>query len=373
MYKRRWAIAIKQRMAPWALELATAIRDCLLVLDHSVMIVMDGDPKGLDADILLLPVVLGDYPMYCSALRRGGSERPTTLLWLMDPLPPKGMLPEAESIGLKACRWRDRFGLRYPGDLPRWKKLLSLLRLRVWAYKKCSAPGFRNVCRLIRHTHGCEDDWPQIRGVMENWQDILDSHDEGWIDHLIVSTDQRRRFLLNRGIPAYFIPIGAHDSMGRNLGWKRDIPVAFLGSRKYGRRAILLNALGARLKEKGIPFIQVERGLDGVQRCEWFNRIRILVNLHNFSWNPAWLRFLMAARCGTLVVSEPVDDNHPMTAGVHYVAAKLEEMPDVIGRLLEDHSEIDRMTAAADILCKSELTLLHAVEKLTHLVDKRRT
>jgi hypothetical protein len=122
--------------------------------------------------------------------------------------------------------------------------------------------------------------------------------------------------------------------------------------------------LSKRLKEKGIPLARMTEGCYGEKRCEWLNRIPILVNLHNFSWDPAWIRFLMAARCGTLVVSEPMSDEHPMTAGVHYIEAALDEMPAVIGKLLDDPTKIRRVTLAAADLCQHELTLLRATEKL---------
>lgn len=366
MSKIRWAVAIQSKTVPWELELPTAICRCFQQLGHSASLVQDGDPAGLEADVLLLLTVLGNYPAYCQKLKHCGSQRPVTILWQMDPLPPEYLPPEAESAGLKASRWRNSFRLHQPADMPRWKKLCTLFRLRVWSYKKLSAPGFRKACHLIKRNNCGDDfDWPQIRGVMENWQDILDSHNDGWMDHFVVSTNQRRRFLMSRGITAHFIPVGGHEYMGRDLGLRRDILVGFLGSIKYGRRAVMLKRLGERLKKKGILLTQVEKGCYGEQRCEWLNRTRILINLHNFSWNPAWIRFLMAARCRTLIVSEPMNDEHPMVTGIHYVAVTLDEMPEVVCKLLEDQEKIDQITSAAAILCQHELTLLHAVEKLS--------
>ena len=72
----------------------------------------------------------------------------------------------------------------------------------------------------------------------------------------------------------------------------------------------------------------------------------------------------MAAKCGTLVVSEPMHDEHPMIAGVHYIEAALDEMPEVIGKLLDDPAITRQVTSAAADLCQHELTLLRATEKL---------
>ena len=369
MSKTSWAVAVQSKNYPPDLELPTAICRCLQQLGHPTDLVQDGDPAGFGADVLLLLTNLGNFPVYCRRLKRSGSQRPAAILWQMDPLPPENLPPEAEAVGLKASRWRDRFWLHQSAAaMPRREKLCTLFRLREWANKQCSAPGFRKASRLIKRSAGGDFDWVQVRAVMTNWRRILDSHNEGWVDHFVVSTNQRRRFLTSRGFTAHFIPVGACEEMGHDLGLHRDIPVGFLGTTRYGRRAVMLERLSGRLKGKGIPLSQMVGGCYGERRCEWLNRTRILVNLHNYSWNPAWIRFLMAAMCGTLVVSEPMNDEHPMMAGVHYVAAAVDEMPEVIGKLLDAPEKIRQITSAAADLCQHELTLLRAVERLSGLV-----
>jgi hypothetical protein len=363
--KTRWAVSVQSKNIPLDLELSAAICQCLQQLSHEAVLVQDGEPAGLEADVLLLLTYLGNYPAYCRRLKNCGSQRPKTILWQVDPLPPENLPPEAEAVGLKATRWKDRFRLHQSAaGMPRWKKLCTFFRLREWANKQCSAPGYRKASRLIQWRSGEEFNWVQVRGAMETWRRIQDAHREGWLDQIAVSTNPRRRFLASRGITAPFIPVGAHEAMGCDLGRPRDIPVGFLGNVKPSGRAHKLERLSKRLKEKGIPLARMTEGCYGEKRCEWLNRIRILVNLHNFSWDPAWIRFLMAARCGTLVVSEPMSDEHPMIAGVHYIEAALDEMPAVIGKLLDDPTKILRVTSAAADLCQHELTLLRATEKL---------
>lgn len=367
MKKINWAIAIRSKTTPSELELPTAISHCIRQLGYTAALVRDGEPEGLSADILLFLFTLGDYPMYRLKLKNHSVKRPLTILWQIDPLPPDDSPPEAEIAGLKAARLRKIFGLYEPTDMSRWKKLITFYRLRVSAYKLFSAPGFRKACRLIKNHCGGDFEWTHIRGIIENWQDILESYNDGWVNHFVTSTNQRRIFLMNRGIKADFVPVGAHEYMGSYLGLRRDIPVGFLGSIKKGRRAAILENLSNKLKEKGILLVQVEKGLYGKQRCEWLNRTRILINLYNYSWSSAWIRFLMAARCKTLVVSEPIDDEHPMKTGVHYISANWEEMPEVICELLNNPEKIDRITSAAYLLSQEELTLLHSVEKISKI------
>lgn len=370
MSKVRWAIAVQSKTVPWDMELSEAICQCFQELGYSAFLAQDGDPEGLKADVLLLTNVLGKYPVYCRKLKECGSKRPVTILWQMDPLPPEDLPPEAESAGLAACRLRDFLRLRHPAERLWWQKWLTLYRQRVWFYQQFSAPGFRKACRLVKRSHDGEFDWLLIRGVMENWQDILDARDEGWLDHIVVSTNQRRRFLTKRGIDAHFIPVGAHEYMGRDLGLPRDIPVGFLGYIKHGKRAGKLRHMGERLKKNGIPLTQTVKDCYGEQRCEWLNRTRVLVSLNKYPWNPAWIRLLMAASCGTLVVSEPMNDEHPMVEGVHYIAALPDEMPEVICKLLDDRERIERITSAAAALCRNELTLINSVEKLSRLGER---
>ncbi len=203
---------------------------------------------------------------------------------------------------------------------------------------------------------------------MSSWRALLDSHEEGWIDHYVMSTHQRYHFLSGHGIAAHFIPMGACEEMGADLGVPRDQPVGFLGHIKYGRRAEMLAGLQECLRRRGVPLTQAVNDCYGEKRMAWLNRTRILINLHSFSWSPAWIRFLFAAQCGTLVVSEPMKDEHPMVAGVHYIAASQKEMPDVICELLKEPEKIHRLTAAASDLCHRELTLHRAVERLAQLV-----
>jgi hypothetical protein len=368
--KISWAVAIKSKKIFFELEFATAISKCLQQLGHSVILVEDGDHAGLQTNVLLLLINLANFPQYCHELKKHSKNRPVTVLWQMDPLPPENLTPEAEAAGLKASLWADRFGLHQSlSNMSRWEKLYRLVRLREWADKQCSASGYRKACRLIKFNGGGDFDWKQIRGVMMGWKRLLDSHQQGWVDHFIMSTNQRRRFLASRKIASEFIPVGAHEEMGRDLGLPRDIPVGFLGNIKHGRRAMMLERLEQRLQQNGITLNKMTQDCYGEKRCQWLNRTRILISLHNYSWNPAWIRFLLAAKCGTVIVSEPMNDEHPMVPGIHFISSTLEEMPDTILKLLNDSEKIQQVTKTAAELCDTELTLFQSMKKMSRFVE----
>jgi hypothetical protein len=353
-------------------ELGVAVCRCLQQLGHSSKLVFDGEISGLEADFLLLLINLGNFPGYSDQLRRRVSRRPVVVLWQMDPLPPVELDAEVERIGLTAFRWKKVFHLnRSAASMPRWKKLLTLIRLREWAFKQCSAPGYRRAWRRMLDTPGLRGDfdWQQVRGVMKAWAYIREAHEDKWVDFFVASTQQRQRFFAKHGIVSDFVPVGAYAETGRDLGTPRDIPVVFLGTAKHGRRAAILDELGRSLRQRGIRFQRIESGCYGEERTALLNRTRILVNLHQYPWSPAWIRFLMAATCGALVVSEPTEDDRPFVAGLHYVAATPEEMPDTIARLSNDEENRARLARAASALCQTELTLLNAVRSLCALVS----
>ncbi len=125
MSKTRWAVAAQSRHSAFDWELATATCRYLEQLGHSASIVHDGDHSGLTADVLLLLINLGHYPAYCEKLRRGGSRRPKSILWQMDPLPSPAWPDEALDAGLNAARWKGRFRLHQSSAMPRWKKFFA--------------------------------------------------------------------------------------------------------------------------------------------------------------------------------------------------------------------------------------------------------
>jgi hypothetical protein len=290
----------------------------------------------------------------------------------MDPLPPPNISARAAAIGLAAAGWRRRFGLaQSAASMSRGRKLVTLIRLREWLCKVASSYGFRRAWRLMQSdvAEPIEVDWRQLRGVMQNWRSILEARQEGWLDHLAASTVQRSRFLEDRRMPAAFIPVGACEEFGSELGIPRDIDVLFLGRVKHGRRSALLSQLEEALHAQGASMHVVVDDCYGTARTRLLNRSRVLLNLHTYPWSPAWIRFLMAARCGAAVVSEPTEDRQPFEPDVHYLAAPAGELVAAVCRLLADEPARARLARAATELCQERLTLVRSVQSLRSLVS----
>ena len=215
-------MAAHRRDSTFEVELGVAVCRCLQQFGHSAKLVYDGEAAGLDADVLLLLINLGQFSRILRPIEAGRCRVGRRwLLWQMDPLPPVGLDPEAERIGLAASRWKSILRLnRSAAAMPRWEKLLTLIRLREWAYKQFSAPGFRRSWRIMQNTPGMDHDfdWQQVRGVMKAWSIIREAHHGNWVDYFVASTQQRQRFFNERGIMADFVPVGAYAEAGRGTG-----------------------------------------------------------------------------------------------------------------------------------------------------------
>ena len=92
--------------------------------------------------------------------------------------------------------------------------------------------------------------------------------------------------------------------------------------------------------------------------------------LHQYSWSPAWIRFIYASVCGACVVSEPMVDDKPFQAGIHYAQAAIDAMPVVIEELLKNEPERTRLVRSAEELCRTTLTLQRSVEAIKRIVTQ---
>lgn len=366
-----WAVA-DVRLEPAAGSLLeSAFCEHLRQLGYPTSLVADGDPAGLEADILLFMNNLADFGIYRKWLAGGARRRPVTAVWMRETLPPESTPSEAESIGLAAARWHYRLGLLHPKDrLTPVQKLLTLRNLRHWLYKQLSGMGYRKACRLIANADPrlAETQWALIRGAMQNWECLYRIRQEGWLDHCIVSTQQRQRFLGERGWQAHFVPVGSYPRNGRPLGLPRDIDVVFLGYLRKDRRVRLLEQLKRDLSARGISIELITANCFGEDRTQLLNRTKILLMLHQYPWSPAWDRFVLAAQCGACVVSEPMGDDAPFRAGVHYATAGCDRMPALIEHLVRNDVERNQLVEAAAKLCTGVLTLHNSVRKIAGII-----
>lgn len=368
-----WAVAVDRLGSATTLERGRHVRDCLKALGHAAILVEDGDPAGLRADVLLFMENVADFGCYRLHFATRPAERPVTAVWMLETLPPDCLDAETERIGCRAAQWNERLGLVRPKSRDSaWRRRVTLRGFRQWLYKFVSGFGFRRVRRRLieRDATLIDDGWKQFRGAMLNWHVLRQARSAGWLDHCLVSTQQRQRFLADRGWRAPFVPVGWHPANGRLLDLKRDIDVLFLGYLRNDRRRRHLDRLERELAERGIALTRVTGGCFGEDRVQLLNRTRTVLMLHQYSWSPAWIRFMFAGSCGACVVSEPIADNQPFRRDVHRVEAPVAEMPAVIGALLADEARRSAIALEAHRFCQTRLTMENSVREIVAHVNR---
>jgi len=372
---RLWAVAVDRESTATTRDRGRHVCHCLQDMGSRVILVEDGDEAGLEADVLLFMENLADFGKYRFKMSRPRGKRPITAVWMLETLPPSSLPATAERSGKTAAAWHYRLGLRLPKSrLSRLERLVSLRSPRQWLYIRLSGIGFRTAFRdMAINEPGLKDNhWKQARAALQNWDCLQRTREEGWLDHIIVSTRQRQQFLEGRGWTAPFVPVGAHPDHGRLLDIDRDLDVVFIGYLRNDRRRRLLAQLKTDLDARGIHLEIVTGNCFGEERTRLLNRTKLVVMFHQYTWSPAWIRFIYASVCGACVISEPMADDQPFREGIHYAASSASAMPETIEGLLKNDSERTRLAQAARELCQSSLTLQRSVEEITEIVNRTR-
>lgn len=109
------------------------------------------------------------------------------------------------------------------------------------------------------------------------------AYEQGWLDILFEFSEYFTNYLNKIGIPAIFIPWGAHPDWYENLGVKRDIDVLWMGSWRTRKRRNTFNQLKSKLEPLGVKFFiadnEVHPFIYGKLRTELLNRSKITLNL----------------------------------------------------------------------------------------------
>lgn len=338
-------------------ELIHLVRISLSPLGFEVRRITPPEVSGRDWDGFLWLGNGDGLQPFADAVAGLGRNRPPTLLWQLDPLPPPDLPPEAEEIGLRVARWDEgpasaslrRIVFRLIPFRRQWIRLARSWGLRRLENlgpvgREFAQPGGATVARLSRY-----------------WNFIRRETERGTLDQVATSLPTRLEFLRRRGIPAMELPLGFHPAMGCGADGKdgelvgsRDCDVVFLGALRHTRRPRILRTLRAEWKRRGIRFLVVHRHCFGRQRTHLLRRAKIVLNLNTVPWDMPGFRFLTAVGCGAMVVSEPIRDPTPFRPGEHYVEAAIPQLPDVVEHFLRDEAGRKGIVAAARSFLETE-------------------
>ena len=312
-------------------------------------LVTDGDPSGCDSDLLILYGNCRAMKHYAALLARTQDRRSRTVMWQVDPLPPRSLDPTFEA---KALRLSNIFA---------YKRALRPLEILVGhlLYKQIAERGM-GYSRDQQGDHPVDSG--MARTTIESYAAIRNGISDGGLDTIYVSTIGKQRFLAERGISSTFAPYGDYPRLGEEQHAERDVDVLFIGSLKNLRRRQRLETTLEQIRNANIRIEVASRGLWGQARRDMLNRSKILLHIHKYPWDTPWMRWAMAAVNGAVVVSEPLVNPEPFKPGIHYFEAPTEGLAELIGKLLADP---ERLQVAAD-RCRnfvtSQLTLRGSVE-----------
>jgi hypothetical protein len=344
------------------LQLGPMLCQTLGDLGFSSVLVDNGSPAALESDILLL---VGDgthFDGFTNLLRNCGRNRPSTIFWLIDPLPPPQLSERGRQIGLKLlnCDWQ-----KLP---PPWSKLTraglplhhEMQKVARWLLnQKIKKQALADNC------HGYSEISTQKSYIlMKSFEWTKRNVEQGFIDYVFASTIPRTQTLKKIGINARFVPVGYHPCWGRKLSLDRDIDVLSIGSLKIKRRRSMLKDLDKKLSAKGIKLQIIDKGCYGEQRTALLNRTRIVLDIPNIPWEMAGMRLLMSISCGALVVSEYVEETAPYKPGIHFVRAKPAELPDTICHYLKHDDQRQTIVDSSYKFVTQELTMKNSLLKI---------
>jgi hypothetical protein len=194
---------------------------------------------------------------------------------------------------------------------------------------------------------------------------------QGLPDVLVVTSEAKREFLAEIGIPCDVVPFGYHPTHGSDLRLERDIDILFLGALEVPRRKRALRRLG----REGLEIQAVGGWSDprywGADRARLLNRARIMLNISRHPGQYSGERLVLGMANRALVVSEPMYRPEPFVPGVHYVEATLDEMPGVMKRYLRDDRGRERVASRGHRFVTEQLRMTRSVERIVDLAERR--
>ena len=236
--------------------------------------------------------------------------------------------------------------------------------------------GFRNPRLTVREMAKIALRDSRATDAYTNFFRLKQMHSRRLVDRIVVSSRSRQTFLAEKGIRSDFIPLGYHESMGRELGLERDIDVLFIGTLDDSRhrRAIrYLRARGVRVEAAGSW-----KSMDtwGEARTQLINRAKIFLNVQRHAGQYSGYRMLLGMSNRAMVLSEPVYDPFPYEPGVHYISSPLESMPETISKYLSDDAARASIAEAGHRFATQSLTMDRSMSRLiaamNEVVDERK-
>jgi hypothetical protein len=133
---------------------------------------------------------------------------------------------------------------------------------------------------------------------------------------------------------------------------------------KSRRRRIMLASLIADLRARGLTVCVPDQEVWGEARVQLVNRSRLMLHVHQFSWDTPWMRWCLASANGAVMVSEPLSVPDPLRPGVDYLEAPTDRLAEEIASLSNDEPRRLAMREACRERISSTLTQTASLDLL---------
>jgi Glycosyl transferase family 2 len=188
--------------------------------------------------------------------------------------------------------------------------------------------------------------------------------------------------LTRMGIAVEYAPLGyvpAWDAWhGRECD--RSISLAFLGAHTKRRaRGIARCVPALRGRRAAIHLVETAQPHTGAarsylareQKWDMLANCSVLLNVHQAPLPyMEWHRVIGAAINGCVVLSEHSLGTEPFVPGAHFISSSYEDLPHVLGGLLEDPGGMARIRAAAYDLLREQMPISATVEAVLRAVER---
>jgi len=284
-----------------------------------------------DLDLVLLIGDVAMLPWVDAMLANVRARNIPTLLWQLEPLPPRPLNDNALATVRRL----------YP--VLRAEHIYRSNRARRLANRFFSWQLARQAAGAFGSAHLPADRY-RLQLVSRSFQWAQDSYFAGRVTRILAGMQAGAALLGQAGIQAKYVPVGYHPLLGTlRPHVERDLDVVFFGS-VTDERATALRDIESRLGKVGYCLTVVSDNCYGETRIRLLNRTKIVLNLLNYPWEFPSLRLVMAMACGCMVISVSNSDPAPFRDGGHFI----QTAPDSIcGTLLQHLANEDERNVLA--------------------------
>jgi hypothetical protein len=179
----------------------------------------------------------------------------------------------------------------------------------------------------------------------------------GLFDHIFVHTAECKRAIVKNGWIAEnklsVLLNGFDETVQYKINdVKKDIDILFVGNILPRRRLIL-----DELKKY---FNITEASVYGKEMTEYFNRAKIVLNIHAAEYSDTETRIFEALGCGSFVLSEKLSEDNPFKNGEHFVEVEnLDELKEKLDYYLKNDDEREKIALRGykEVLSKHTYTI----------------